>query len=413
MHSKSIQNHTYQVNKDSILDASVGIRWSGFDCLFSDWLFISNLNLWRDHLPAEMAAQITGLYEGDRIHYLFAAGKLLEDWDKNKLVFLDRKQFSPPQKDHMSGQPRIGRFYPKDYFIDVPHVYQGNEFSCRICAIDDQQIKVDFNHPLAGKEIDMMLEVDSIKQNHGERGGRCNDVTAMICDLGSGMQDRLKEIDTDFWTDNPFQRNDTENDSVFFKTPALSPYWDRIALDQVTRLYSLLVPNHAEVLDLMGGVHSPLQESGLKIAGFTSAALNQQEMDRNPICSEAIVLDVNNIERLPFKNEQFDIVLIHAAIEYVIHPEMIFSEISRILKPGGRIIISFSNRYVPEKVIYLWSGAHEFERPGIVLSYLRSTGKFKDFNSYSKGGLLRPQDDHLADHLFLSDPVYVVWADKK
>jgi len=97
----------------------------------------------------------------------------------------------------------------------------------------------------------------------------------------------------------------------------------------------------------------------------------------------------------------------------VINPELIFAEIKRVLKPSGRVIISFSNRSFPQKAIQLWTGAHEFERPAIVLSYLRASGGFGNFNSYSKRGLFRPEDDRLAHKLLHSDPVYVVWADKE
>lgn len=226
------------------------------------------------------------------------------------------------------------------------------------------------------------------------------------------MQNRLPDVETDFFCASPFSRLDPGNDRVFFKQADLQPFWDSVALQQVAQRYQALIPTGSNVLDLMAGVHSPLQETTIEVKSVTCAGLNATELAHNPLCDECIVLDVNTIDALPFEDEQFDVVLIHAAIEYAINPAMLFSEIRRILRPGGRIIISFSNRSVTQKVIQLWSGAHEFERPGIVLAYLRAAGGFDHFNGYSMRGLLRPEGDRLAQQLLLSDPVYVVSGQK-
>ena len=411
-HTKSHDIAQPVVDRSSILSALVGIKWNGQDCQFSDWITLSNINLWRDYLPAEIETSLPGMTTGEQITQTYAAGELIEDHSRFQTHQIRLSQFKPPKKGLVPIQPCLGRCYPRDFFSGVPDVYEGNKLPCRITALEGDQLNIDLNHALAGKTFDMIFRIDSIKPAGAERGGRCNDIPSAALDNGPGMQDRLPLAETDFWSENPFSRLDEGKDEDFYSQPSLTPFWDSAALQQVSQLYDELIKDGTRVLDLMAGAHSPLQESRVKPASVACAGLNAIELDHNPICSEAIKLDVNGIDALPFDDEQFDVVLIHAAIEYVTRPELLFNEIKRVLKPAGRVIISFSNRSLNEKVIQLWSGAHEFERPAIVLAYLRAANGFGHFNSYSSRGQLRPENDKLAHRLLYSDPVYAVWADK-
>lgn len=49
-------------------------------------------------------------------------------------------------------------------------------------------------------------------------------------------------------------------------------------------------------------------------------------------------------ERLPFRNDQFDFVLLVTVICFVEDPSALLCEACRVLKPGGRIIIGFIDR---------------------------------------------------------------------
>lgn len=309
--------------------------------------------------------------------------------------------------------PRVGRFYPQTYFHGAALFYGVNQSYGRIIAVDNTRLTVDLNHPLSDKDIDLLIQVDAIKTDGKKTQRVGQDIISLLCDTGPGMQDRMADQETDFWSDNPFGRLDTGDDADFFKSPSLSPFWDRKALNEVTKRYNELIPQNSRILDLMAGAHTPLQESIIKPSRVIGAGLNQIELEHNPVYDERRVLNVNTIQTLPFENSEFDVVLIHAAIEYVINPDKLFYEISRVLKPGGRIIISFSNRSVTQKCIKIWSEVQDFERPGIVLSYLRSSDTFCNFKGFSKRGPSRSPQDKLAKQLPQSDPVYVVWADKK
>lgn len=238
------------VSSNSILDARVGIRWQGVDCQFSDYSYLPNINLWRDYLPSEIESKITGKAEGDEVEHVFAAGDLIEARSKTQIHHVKHNQFQPPQKGLSPLEPCVGRFYPKDFFQRIDGIYEGNKFPCRITDIDDAQISVDMNHPLAGKSLQMIFHIDAIRAAGAERGGRCNDISSLVCDQGPGLQDRLPDTETDFFCGNPFSRLDAGNDSVFFREPDLQPWWDSNALLQLSHLYQTLIPPQSRVLDL-------------------------------------------------------------------------------------------------------------------------------------------------------------------
>ena len=52
------------------------------------------------------------------------------------------------------------------------------------------------------------------------------------------------------------------------------------------------------------------------------------------------------------------------------------AEVARVLKPDGRFIVTFSNRWFPPKAIRVWEMLHEYERIGLVLEYFLQSGAF-------------------------------------
>lgn len=52
-----------------------------------------------------------------------------------------------------------------------------------------------------------------------------------------------------------------------------------------------------------------------------------------------------NLESLPFKNSIFDIIVSRDVCGHLINPYVVFAELSRVLKPGGKIIFITPNKY--------------------------------------------------------------------
>jgi hypothetical protein len=79
-----------------------------------------------------------------------------------------------------------------------------------------------------------------------------------------------------------------------------------------------------------------------------------------------------------------------------------------VLRPGGRLLVGFSNRWFPTKAVKLWTEMHEFERIGFVLDMFLETGAFCDLHTLSVRNWWRPEDDPHINETFTSDPVYLV-----
>jgi len=186
---------------------------------------------------------------------------------------------------------------------------------------------------------------------------------------------------------------------------------DSVARKQISDFYSQQLSPGVKVLDLMSSWESHVSKELTDIK-MTGLGMNRSELAENTRLNHSLVHDLNKKPVFPFATETFDFVICTASIEYLINPLAVFSEVKRVLKTGGKFIVTFSNRWFPTKAIRLWSDIHEFERIGLVLEYFRLTHWSKTINTYSCRGLSRPEDDPYYEQTDLSDPVYAVWAEK-
>ena len=92
--------------------------------------------------------------------------------------------------------------------------------------------------------------------------------------------------------------------------------------------------------------------SSVRSAGL---GMNEKELKRNSALTEVVVRDLNEDPTLPFADASFDIITNVVSVDYLTKPLEIFQEMHRVLKPGGKAIMSFSNRCFPTKAIALWT----------------------------------------------------------
>lgn len=98
--------------------------------------------------------------------------------------------------------------------------------------------------------------------------------------------------------------------------------------------------------------------------------MNAQELQRNPQLSDFFVRDLNKDPAgWALADQSVDAVLCCCSVQYLQYPETIFTEIHRVLKPGGVCIVSFSNRMFYEKAIQAWRDGSEYSRVQLVKSY--------------------------------------------
>ena len=55
----------------------------------------------------------------------------------------------------------------------------------------------------------------------------------------------------------------------------------------------------------------------------------------------------STLESFPFRDETFTLVTLNMVVEHILNPETVFSEIYRILRPGGHVLIHTTNIHSP------------------------------------------------------------------
>jgi SAM-dependent methyltransferase len=386
------------------------LQWNSEFARHTDCQVAPKLNLWRDIFPPELEPQLMSKPVGHAFSQVFAVGRLIEGYKDRECFEIPNKAFNRQFRKCNYIEPRAGRFYPKGFIGGVHGIFPEELTPFRVAQIGEK-LTVDLNHPLAAQELTLTTSILDIWAAGEEHGGSCHDIAELVTIGGPGMQARWRGQATDFWSDIPFIRFAPEVDEGFYAKPRFVDHLDATALRQVEALYGRLVPKSGEVLDLMASWKSHLP-TALELQGVSGLGMNQEELAANPLLSERLLHDLNLSPQLPYEDNRFDAVVCTVSVEYLIKPVEVFAEVKRILKPGGRFIVTFSNRWFPPKVVRVWEGMHEFERMGLVLEYFHLAGGFTNLETWSLRGLPRPLDDKYAGQMVHSDPVYAVWGEK-
>lgn len=201
-------------------------------------------------------------------------------------------------------------------------------------------------------------------------------------------------------------RQDEADDGIFYAQPRRVHHIDSRARQELQALYGRLLTPGSRVLDLMAGWRSHLPDYGLTVTGL---GMNGAEMAENPALAEHRVHDLNRKPGLPFTDAAFDAVVCSLSIEYLTRPLEVLTDLRRVLRPGGLVVVSFSERWFPTKAIGLWLQLQAFERLGLVLDWLRQAG-FSELASETLRGWPRPPGDMYINRTPFSDPLYAAWG---
>jgi len=175
----------------------------------------------------------------------------------------------------------------------------------------------------------------------------------------------------------PHQRTklDDSDDTLFYSMPRLVTHVDEGFIDRLTQLYRDRLQPNTRIFDMMSSWVSHLPEE-MEFAHIEGHGMNEEELARNPRLDHYFVQNLNQNPKLPLPDEDFDAVLNCVSVQYLQYPDAIFSEIQRILKPGGIAIISFSNRMFYQKAIAAWRDSTESSRVELVKSYFQAIPGF-------------------------------------
>lgn len=390
-----------QLDINSVVDIAFQLKWNSNNEAHTEWHAARDVNLWRDWLPRDVLQALLGKHTSETSHVKFEPGDLFGQSSAPQSIGLDRFSMSP----------QIGRFYPKGKLSGLPGVFPQNIQPFRCIGVNNGQMKVDTNHPLARFPLALSMTVGRISTKKSERGGSSVDWVGLLND-GPGMQARWDGSPTDFFSGNAYFRKDEEADARYYDSPRLVQHLDETARDVVTQLYKRFIKDGMKVLDLMSSwiSHLPEKLNRVKVSGL---GMNRTELEQNPVLTDNRVHDLNAHPTLPYASESYDAAICTASIEYLTQPLAVFNDLARVLRPGGVFVVTFSNRWFPAKAIGIWEQIHEFERMGLVMEYFLRSDAYTNLGTYSMRGLPRPKNDRYAGELLYSDPVYAVWGYRK
>jgi SAM-dependent methyltransferase len=391
------------LSRSALADLTFEITWEKDGILHSDRYFVDHLNCWRDIFPGSPLEILFERNIDQPITLQINPGDIIPDHCEKKVIELPRNRLN---SDGVLNSIGFGKFYPQGMISGHAGIFKGNMTPFRCVGEDRDFITVDLNHPMAGIPFILKIRVleQGIKTN--ERGGSCMDWVDLAL-TGPGMQTRQNRRPSDFFSQGSFDKKDMGPDSDFYAIDRFVPHIDSLAGQNLAIMYQNFIHPGDKVLDLMAGWESHLLDD-LRPLSVHGVGLNASELTSNPALKTHTVQDLNTTPCLAFDDHEFDCVICSLSVEYLTDPNRIFKEVARVLKPGGTFMVSFSNRWFPEKAIRIWENLHDFERMGLVTEYFLESGCYKEISTISSRGYPRPHTDDYFPRLMLSDPLYAV-----
>jgi SAM-dependent methyltransferase/FKBP-type peptidyl-prolyl cis-trans isomerase 2 len=399
-----------RIDMDSLVDIIFNLRWKSDSACHTDGYQASRVNIWRDLFPPGLLDSFMGKESGERIEIRLKDGDAIPGYDPKKLFTVKSAQFENSPGRQAVVRPHFGRFYPKGLLKGISGVYRANVEPFRCVGVNNGNMRVDLNHPIAGRELQLSCIIGKVEKKGIERGGTSIDWLETLA-AGPGMQARWQNQATDYFTENAFDRKDVRPDERFYDSPRFVQHIDDTAIEMVRNTYGRFLSGGMRVLDLMSSWQSHIP-ANVTLESLSGLGLNMEELKRNRQLTDFTVQNLNVNKILPYANNTFDAVLNTVSVEYLTDPIAIFTEVARVLRPGGHFIVTFSNRWFPPKAVKIWEELHDFERMGLVSEYFMRSGGFTNVNTYSIRGLPRPHKDKYYPDLIYSDPVYAVWGQK-
>ena len=166
------------------------------------------------------------------------------------------------------------------------------------------------------------------------------------------------------------------DDALWYSQPRFCTHVDDGFLEQLTRLYRQRTTPEYKCLDLCSSHVSHYPYEYEYVLGH---GLNREELSRNgAFQGNFFVRNFNENPTIDAPDQTFDMVSMCVSIQYMQRAEELFKEIFRVLKPGGVVIISYSNRMFYEKALSVWRDGTGYSRTQLVKSYFQNVSGFTE-----------------------------------
>lgn len=186
------------------------------------------------------------------------------------------------------------------------------------------------------------------------------------------------------WPEEPpfaekdFSRSDVNDDSSFYMVPRFVYHIDEPAVAALTQYYRKNILPKSRILDVCSSwvSHYPVEfpKTMKRIAG---TGMNKLELLANDQLTDREAKDLNLDTKLPYSEASFDVVTIVVSIDYLVKPIEVLREVRRVLRPGGKVIVSQSNRCFPSKAVNMWLRMNDRQHLELINGYFQYAGGFK------------------------------------
>lgn len=339
------------------------LAWEKDGVRHEDWFLGRKFNAVNDIFPRGMREALEGKGEGESVSLTYEPRMCIPRHRESQVLTLPLDRLRRKTVTGRPIVPRFGRFYPQGHIDGLLDIYPDTLTPFRLTGLTDTHFTADRNHPLARETVTFTVRIQYIEKRDTGTYGSLTHWREAVCDWGPGMQAMHDGVPTDFFQDGFFDR-ETKPGAAF-----AHPLPDANAIRNLETLMARHLKPGMKLLDFSRG-DTP--------AGDYKGA------------------------RCLF------------GVEYMDDPFGVFDAVATRLAPGDPVVIGFSNRYDPARVIDGWTQIHTFERPGLVLEYLRRAGLDADARTYSMRNDWRDRDDpEFLAMKGVSDPVFVVVGHKR
>lgn len=180
---------------------------------------------------------------------------------------------------------------------------------------------------------------------------------------------------------------------------------DEPAVAALTQYYRNNIRPGSAILDICSSwtSHYPL-EFPKTMRRISATGMSALELQFNDQLTDYKAKDLNDDPTLPYDDNTFDAVTCVVSIDYLIHPIEVLKEVRRVLRPGGKMIISQSNRCFPSKAINMWLQMNDRQHLELINGYFQYAGGFLERQAFDITATVPNNEIH--------DPMFIVEATK-
>lgn len=184
---------------------------------------------------------------------------------------------------------------------------------------------------------------------------------------------------------------DSSSDAGFYSAPRFVTHIDDRAIASLQEYYDTALPRQGRILDFCSSwvshypkdVEAASSSGQLKVSGM---GMNKAELDANDVFNNGrLLVDLNDNPDVatalkksgavgPAQEEKLDAATCVVSIDYLTKPVEVLKSLRDVVKQGGSVHLTVSNRCFPTKAVSRWLKISEDERLSMVGDYLHFAG---------------------------------------